>query len=560
MTTKTIKIGAWGLLFSGFLIGCASGPKITSEPIPNLQNAKVKTAELTDDELEVWGSKDLLKDTIPGMSVDRAYQEIIKDYKGESVIVAVLDSGIDIEHEDFEGVIWTNIDEIPENGIDDDKNGFIDDIHGWNFLGDVVEENLEYTRIVRDYQDKFEGKSESDISKDNLENFKLYKSAKAEYDKELTSTNASLNRYVTMNNQLQEAEESLKIELDVDKLGIENLTAYEPEDDTSLNQKMLLLNVMNNIGEDLGDIEDQLAQAMEYFGNRTKYHFNLELNARAEILGDDPDDFSTRFYGNNQVSGPNEDKKDAKHGTHVAGIIAANRLNDKGVKGVAGNVLIMPIRAVPDGDEYDKDIAMGIRYAVDNGAKVINTSFGKYFSTHPEWVMEAIAYAAENDVLIVNAAGNEGIDLDETRVYPNDETPENPINFVDNFINVGSITSEYGGNLVSGFSNYGDNSVDVFAPGSSIYATTPLNTYEFLQGTSMASPNVAGVAAMVRSIYPKLSAAQVKQILMDSGLSTDQEVVLGGDAENTLPFDKISVSGKMVNMYNALILASKTKK
>jgi len=559
MTTKTFKISAWSFLLSGFLIGCASGPKITSEPIPNLQNAKAKTSELTEDELEVWGSKDLLKDTIPGMSVDRAYQEIIKDYKGESVIVAVLDSGIDIEHEDFEGVIWTNIDEIPENGIDDDKNGFIDDIHGWNFLGDVVEENLEYTRIVRDFQDKFEGKSESDIAEENLENFKLYKSAKAEYDKELNSTNASLNRYVTMNNQLQEAEQSLKIELGVDELSIENLTAFEPEDDTSLNQKMLLLNVMNNIGEDLSSVEDQLAQAMEYFGNRTKYHFNLELNARAEKLGDDPDDFSTRFYGNNQVSGPNEDKKDAKHGTHVAGIIAANRINGKGVKGVAGNVLIMPIRAVPDGDEYDKDIAMGIRYAVDNGAKVINTSFGKYFSTHPEWVMEAIAYAAENDVLIVNAAGNEGIDLDETRVYPNDETPENPTNFVDNFINVGSITSEYGGNLVSGFSNYGDNSVDVFAPGSSIYATTPLNTYEFLQGTSMASPNVAGVAAMVRSIYPKLSAAQVKQILMDSGLSTDQEVILGGDPENTLPFDEISVSGKMVNMYNALILASKTK-
>jgi subtilisin family serine protease len=560
MMTKTFKTGAWCLLLSGFLIGCASGPKITSEPIPNLQNARAKTSELTEDELKVWGSKDLVKDTIPGMSVEKAYQEIIKDYKGESVIVAVLDSGIDIEHEDFEGVIWTNRDEIPENGIDDDKNGYIDDVHGWNFLGDVVEENLEYTRIVRDHQDAFEGKSESDISEDNLENFKLYKSAKAEYDKELTSTNASLNRYVTMNNQLQEAEESLKIELGVDKLSVENLTAYEPADDTSLNQKMLLLNVMNNIGEDLGDIEDQLAQAMEYFGNRTKYHFNLELNSRAEILGDDPDDFSTRFYGNNQVSGPNEDKKDAKHGTHVAGIIAANRLNDKGIKGVAGNVLIMPIRAVPDGDEYDKDIAMGIRYAVDNGAKVINTSFGKYFSTHPDWVMEAIAYAAENDVLIVNAAGNEGIDLDKTRVYPNDETPENPTNFVDNFINVGSITSEYGGNLISGFSNYGDNSVDVFAPGSSIYATTPLNTYEFLQGTSMASPNVAGVAAMVRSIYPKISAAQVKKILMDSGLSTGQDVVLGGDPEDVLAFDKISVSGKMVNMYNALILASKTKK
>jgi subtilisin family serine protease len=219
----------------------------------------------------------------------------------------------------------------------------------------------------------------------------------------------------------------------------------------------------------------------------------------------------------------------------------------------------MPIRAVPDGDEYDKDIALGIRYAVDNGASIINTSFGKYHSTHPEWVMEAIEYAAENDVLIVNAAGNEGINLDEMRVYPNDETPENPADFVNNFINVGSITSEYGGNLVSGFSNYGKNSVDIFAPGSSIYATTPLDTYEFLQGTSMASPNAAGVAAMVRSLYPKLSAAQVKQILMESGLSTEQEVILGGDPSETKPFDEISVSGKMVNMYNAIILASKTK-
>jgi subtilisin family serine protease len=259
------------------------------------------------------------------------------------------------------------------------------------------------------------------------------------------------------------------------------------------------------------------------------------------------------------VSGPTEEKEDARHGTHVAGIIAANRSNDTGMKGVAENVLIMPIRAVPDGDEYDKDIALGIRYAVDNGASIINTSFGKYFSTHPEWVMDAIKYAADNDVLIVNAAGNEGLNLDENRVYPNDETPENPTNIVDTFINVGSITSEYGRNLVSGFSNYGKNSVDLFAPGSSIYSTTPLNSYEFLQGTSMAAPNVAGVAAMIRSLYPKLSAAQVKQILMDSGLTTDQKVIIGGDPQNTKPFDELSVSGKIVNMYNAIILASKTK-
>jgi subtilisin family serine protease len=559
MNIKFLKIGGLCFLISSFLLSCASGPKINSKPIPNLQNVSEKTEALTDDELQYWGSQDLLYDTIPGMSVDRAYQELIKDYNGKTIIVAVLDSGVDIEHEDLEGVVWTNINEIPDNGIDDDNNGFVDDIHGWNFLGDVTKENLEYTRIVRDYKDQFEDKLASDIDPDHLEEFKMYRAAKAKYDEELAKTDKSINRYVMMNNQLQEAEESLKIKLEVNKLTVENVTAFKPQDDTSLNQKMLLLNVMNNIDEDIQNIQDQLAEAMEYFGDKTKYHLNLDLNARAKSLGDGADDFSTKIYGNNKVSGPNADKKEAKHGTHVAGIIAASRKNDKGIKGVADNVLIMPIRAVPDGDEYDKDIALGIRYAVDNGASIINTSFGKYFSTHPEWVIDAIKYAEKNDVLIVNAAGNEGIDLDEKRVYPNDETPENPANFVDNFINVGSITSQYGGSLVSGFSNYGINSVDIFAPGSSIYATTPLNTYEFLQGTSMAAPNVAGVAAMIRSLFPKLSAPQVKQILMESGLSTNQEVILGGDPQNTEAFSKISVSGNMVNMYNAIILASKTK-
>ncbi|WP_019036969.1 S8 family peptidase [Psychroflexus tropicus] len=559
MKNNLIKAGSLGFLASSLLVGCASGPKITSKPIPNLQNTNEKVVDLTDEELENWGSKDLSKDTIPGMSIERAYTELVKDYQGKTVVVAVLDSGIDIEHEDLEGVIWTNIDEVPDNGIDDDGNGFVDDIHGWNFLGDVVEENLEYTRIVRDYKDQFEGKSISDIDQDREDNFKLYKAAKAKYDEELKATESNINRYVMMNNQIQQAEESLKNELEVDKLTIDNVTAFQPEDDTAVNQKMMLLNLMNNFDEDLTVIQDQLAEAIEYFENRKQYHFNLNLKAREKHLGNDEDDFSTKIYGNNQVSGPTEEKEDAKHGTHVAGIIAASRDNDKGMNGVANNVLIMPIRAVPDGDEYDKDIALGIRYAVDNGASIINTSFGKYFSTHPEWVMEAIKYAEENDVLIVNAAGNEGLNLDDTRVYPNDETPENPENFVDNFINVGSITSEYGGNLVSGFSNYGKQSVDLFAPGSSIYSTTPLDTYEFLQGTSMASPNVAGVAAMIRSLYPKLSAAQMKQILMQSGLTTEEEVILGGDPENTKTFSELSVSGKIVNMYNAIILASKTK-
>jgi subtilisin family serine protease len=217
----------------------------------------------------------------------------------------------------------------------------------------------------------------------------------------------------------------------------------------------------------------------------------------------------------------------------------------------------LPIRAVPDGDEYDKDIALGIRYAVDNGAKIINTSFGKYYSTHPEWVIDAIKYAADHDVLIVNAAGNEGLNLDEKRVYPNDEWPGQTNEVADNFINVGSSTSEYGSKMISGFSNYGKGSVDVFAPGSQIYSTVPNNEYEFLSGTSMASPNVAGVAAVIRSLFPKLTASQVKEVILNSGLALTTKVVVGGDPENIQAFSEISETGRMVNLYNAIIYASK---
>ena len=227
--------------------------------------------------------------------------------------------------------------------------------------------------------------------------------------------------------------------------------------------------------------------------------------------------------------------------------------------GVAKNVEIMVLRAVPDGDEYDKDIALAIRYAADNGAKVINTSFGKYYSPHPEWVWDAIKYAAKKDVLIVNAAGNEAFDIDTIQVYPNDQEGTGP-EITDNLLTVGALNYEYGSGLVANFSNYGKSSVDVFAPGVEIWSTTPLSTYEHLQGTSMASPAVAGVAAMLRSYYPKLSAKQVKSILKNSGLTTKTSVVLGGDSSKKEAFSDISTSGKMVNMYNAFILASKTSK
>jgi cell wall-associated protease len=322
--------------------------------------------------------------------------------------------------------------------------------------------------------------------------------------------------------------------------------------------KGMLTQIQNNVNENIPAALKELDEAIEYFSNRLDTHFNLNLDGRA-IVGDDPNDITDTNYGNNEVSGPTKDKKDVKHGTHVAGIIAAKRDNNIGINGVANNVKIMVVRAVPDGDEYDKDIALGIRYAVDNGAKVINTSFGKYFSPNPEFVIDALKYAASKDVLIVNAAGNEGLDMDTKMVYPNDQTPQNTNEIVDNILTVGALNYEYGSGLVAGFSNYGKSSVDVFAPGTKIWSTTPNDTYEFLQGTSMAAPAVAGVAAVIRAFYPKLTAAQVKHIIMNSGVSTKASVVV---SENTLTkkFIDLSVSGKMVNLYNALILAEKESK
>ena len=317
--------------------------------------------------------------------------------------------------------------------------------------------------------------------------------------------------------------------------------------------------MQSNVNESIPEVIKEINEGVEYFSGRLDTHFNLDLDGRA-VVGDDPYDITDTNYGNNKVSGPDPKKEDAKHGTHVAGIIAANRNNSVGLKGVASNAKIMAVRAVPDGDEYDKDIALGIRYAVDNGAKVINTSFGKYFSQNPEWVIDAIKYAADKDVLIVNAAGNEGIDLDKKRVYPNDQNPQETTEISDNFLTVGALNYEYGANLIATFSNYGATNVDVFAPGTKIWSTTPNDTYEYLQGTSMASPAVAGIAAIIRGYYPKLSAGQVKQIIMDSGISTKATVVLGGDTSNTKKFQTISTSGKMANLYNALILADQISK
>lgn len=559
MTIKIPAVATAAITASMFLAGCGvSSPVLVSTPIENIDAQPLKTTSLTEVQLKGWGGADLVSDTIPGMSVNKTYTEIIKNKKGNKVIVAVIDSGVDIDHEDLKSVIWTNKGEIPNNGKDDDKNGYIDDVHGWNFLGDIVEENMEYVRIIRDNKVKFEGKDASQFSGKDLESYKQYVLAKAEFDKEYSETLQNKQQYEGILQQLTLAHNAVAEALNKQDYTRQELAALTTTTDQMGQYKSFLIQMFTYAdGQSIPEFRDGIKEGVAYFTTRLNSHFNQDLNARATILKDNPDDWSTRYYGNNDVDGPDSKKADAKHGTHVAGIIAAARNNGKGINGVADNVEIMVLRAVPDGDEYDKDIANAIRYAADNGAKIINTSFGKYFSTHPEWVTDAIEYAAKKDVLIVNAAGNEGLNLDTKQVYPNDQSPNSPTEVADNFLTVGATNYEYGSGLVATFSNYGKSNVDVFAPGTKIWSTTPLNEYEYLQGTSMASPAVAGVAAMIRSYYPKLKANEVKQILMDSGLSTSQTVVVGGNSNNTKPFSDLSKSGKMVNMYNAFIFASK---
>ena len=554
---RTIKTTLFAVAIAAVMASCGSTASIVATPIQTISPTLTKNAPLTEDQLKHWSAMDLVKDTVPGMSVDRTYSELIKNRKGEMVIVGVIDSGVDIDHEDLKNVIWTNPGEIPGNGIDDDKNGFVDDVHGWNFLGNITGENLEFVRIVRKLGPKYEGKDESSISAADRKEFAIYEKAKAEFEKELAETTMNNNRYQQMVSQLKPAHEAMTARLgkaDYTKEDLAGIKDASPEEQ----QQIAMLNQMLNFASSVPEVLEQMNKGISYFQDRLNNHFNTTTDFRG-VLGDNPDDITNNVYGDNNVASPDPTRDNVKHGTHVSGIIAAQRNNGIGMNGVANNVKIMAVRAVPDGDEYDKDIALAIRYAVDNGAKVLNTSFGKYYSPHADWVYDAIKYAASKDVLIVNAAGNDGLDLDTVNIYPNDQVDNGP-EMADSFLTVGALNYEYGDKMVANFSNYGKINVDVFAPGVKIWSTTPLNTYEFLQGTSMAAPEVAGIAAVIRSYYPKLSAKQVKQILMDSGISPNIEVILSGDPTNKELFSNISKSGKMVNMYNAFIMADKMSK
>ena len=520
------------------LVGCSSVSKVAVPTGSNtVVNISAKKAELTAYEKDNWQHLDLATDTIPGMSVNKAY-DFLKGKKGVEVVVGVVDSGTDLKHEDLVDVAWVNTKEIAGNGIDDDKNGYVDDINGWNFLGSSYKEHLEYERILM---------NPSVASKELLAEVKAFQAKKVEGAKKELEGVAKTQQKV----------EETKKEL-VKLLGEGNVTK----------EKVLALKVDNdlvNFGKRLFGYFSDFKGINEYFVNAKKKAEdviageNLKTDYRT-VVGDNAYDINDKpGYGDANIG---HSEKGEAHGSHVSGIIGATRNNDKGMNGVANNVKMMAVRSVSDGDEYDKDVALGIRYAVDNGAKVINTSFGKAFSPNKEWVYEALKYAASKDVLIVNAAGNDGKNIDVEKTFPND-APDLVNEISDNVLTLGAMSANYNEKLPATFSNYGKLNVDVFAPGVQVHSTTPDGEYKKFSGTSMAAPSAAGVAALVRSYYPQLSASQVKHILMNSGTKINLDVNKPGTGARygkpveKVPFADLSVSGRVVNAYNAVRMADR---
>jgi cell wall-associated protease len=499
-----------------------------------------------------WFLLDPEQDQIQGVSAERAYATLLKNQPSRTVLVAVVDSGVDIDHEDLKNVIWTNEDEIPGNGIDDDKNGYIDDVHGWNFIGgkngNVNEDTYELTREYVRLKKKFEKTDENKVPKKQKAEYDEYKKIESKFKNLKANNEQQYDLYRNMYVNVTMSIDTLKAILGADSITHESLAQYNPSDPTLIFAKGLVMNLFRNMGDQgtLSDLTTGLKEAYDYYRVIVEYGYNEDFNSRI-VVGDDYKNPYEKYYGNNDVKG-----SDAVHGTHVAGIIAADRKNDIGIKGIADNVKIMSVRTVPNGDERDKDVANAIIYAVDNGARIINMSFGKSFSPDKAVVDKAVKYAEQKNVLLIHAAGNDSKNIDTEKSFP--------VRFyldgkeAKNWLEVGASARGSDHQFVGDFSNYGKKNMDVFAPGVEIYSTVPDNQYKNESGTSMASPSTAGVAALVMSYFPDLTAVEVKEILKNSTRKFDGlEVEKPGGGK--ILFSELSNTGGLVNAYEAIKMA-----
>ncbi len=503
-----------------------------------------------------WFNLDAKNDKVNGVSTERTYAELLKDKKSTTIIVGVLDSGVDYLHEDLKDVMWTNPNEIPGNGIDDDKNGYVDDIHGWNFIGgkdgkNVEKDNLELTRLYKVYKAKYENKTEKDLSnKTEKKEFKIYKQVKDEYQKQKDEYMASLNQLKFIKESLSDLVAELKSQ-GITKIDAAVIKKYEPKDQKAKQAKFIATTMCAQDPEgDLNEIMEQVDEGYDQINDLVNFALNTEYNSR-DIVGDDYTNSSEKYYGNADCKGPF-----SFHGTHVAGIIGATRGNGTGMDGIANNIRIMSVRCVPNGDERDKDVANSIRYAVDNGAKILNMSFGKKYSWDKKVVDDAVKYAESKGVLLIHAAGNDGKSIDAMVHYPCKKF-ENSKKEAKNFVDVGALSWKGDEKIAAPFSNYGKKTVDIFAPGVDIYSTAPEGKYKDASGTSMASPVVAGVCAVLKSYFPELTPVQIKKIIIKSCVTEykTKKVIKPGTKDELIEFDELSRTGGIINLYEAVKLA-----
>ncbi|RST26048.1 S8 family serine peptidase [Chryseobacterium lacus] len=511
---------------------------------------------LKDKDLMTWYHKDFASSKVYGVNTDNAYKYLeSKGLKPKSVVVAVLDSGVEVDHPGLKNNMWKNPNEVPNNGKDDDGNGYIDDVYGWNFMGsakgDIDVDNMEVTRMVKKYKSVFEGENSAENKANQAkmpEEFAMYMQSKEIFNKKSIEARQQYQS-IQMVNQFIPVMVKL---LNGKPFTQETLSAIKP----ATQQEAIALNVMGNmvndpeaVGKSPEDfqkyMEEEMKTYLDYYGQQATQQYNLDFDPRAELVGDNYDDYTEKHYGNNNYEGP-----DAGHGTHVAGIIAGLPQGEEVQYGVAHKVAkIMAVRTVPNGDERDKDVANSIRYAVDNGAKILNMSFGKPVSPGKKVVWDAFRYAEKKGVLLVKAAGNDNEDIQNSVHYPtNFKDPADDKPFLKNMIVVGASTKD-AETLRAGFSNFNSKMVDVFAPGQQIYSTVPDAKYKYEQGTSMASPVVAGAAAVLLAYMPELKPEQIIEALVKTSNKSTVDAALPGDLKAT--FDTISRAGGVIDVRKA---------
>lgn len=526
-------------------------PLLLALALPFAATAQNDPVPVTTTEPLQWHLLDAQQNGAIGISKQKGY-ELLKGRPSVPVIVAVIDGGVDTAHQDLRRVLWRNPKEIAGNGKDDDRNGYVDDVFGWNFLGNKDGRNVdidtyEDTRLLARLQPLYANKTRVMVPAAKRAEYDLYTKVKKTYHEKLKENTEQAQQIGQLYEQFSSIVEPLKQALQVTRLDTATLRRPNTTNPALLEITSQLYSGVKAMGyADAESVVKDMKEAADHGKTGLEYSLNLKYNPRT-IIGDNPDNPKDRDYGNPDATGP-----DPEHGTHVAGIIAADRENALGGEGVADNVQIMIVRAVPNGDEHDKDVANAIRYAVDNGASIINMSFGKYYSPQREAVEDAIRYAGSKGVLLVHSAGNEGKDLDLETQYPSPRFLDGQT--IPNMITIGASGRDNDEKLAADFSNYGKRSVDVFSPGVNIYSTLPGNEYGNNSGTSMASPVVSGIAAVLKSYFPKLTAVDLKRIIMQSAVPY-HTLVLKPGTQKKVPFDQLSGTGGVVNLYRAVQLA-----